>query len=372
MSKKNGILRKILMLALALILGIAGWMLSQYGFNSIQSLRQIERIPQTSIASALQGEVKLNAQVKKRNKLIRSEHFNVPCVYYFYRLEREKRDSDGDTYWSTEHESTGSVDFFLQDSTGRLKINIQTLVDDKMDYSMPITQQREVGDYRYTEWRIESDDQLFVLGMLQGVGDSAELGFIEQGQYLPLISKYGESEEKSDLGMTVILTVCGGISLIAFAAFCLISGLSIHRILVFLFVLSFSTIIPLVQLGLSMLHTDIVTGQERLNRLSEISLNKINQSIHDIARPQTNWPDLSERLRQMEDRLEVKQRQIVDDIQINLAFAQQQYINQLKVFPNNLIAWIYSVEADNITNLLNQQQSAALNLRLKNFKPARA
>lgn len=372
MSKKNGILRKILMLALALILAIAGWMLSQYGFKSIQNLRQIERIPQTSIASALQGEVKLNAQVTKISQLIPSEHFGIPCVYYFYRLEREETDSDGDTHWSTQHESRGSVDFFLQDSTGQLKVNIQTLVDDNLDYSMPISQQREVGGYRYTEWRIEPGDQLFVLGMLQGAGDSAEVGFVEPGQYLPLISKYGESEEKSDLGLIVILAVCGGISLIAFAAFCLTSGLGIHRILIFLFVLSFSTIIPLVQLGLSMLHTDIVTGQERLNGLSETSLNKINQSIHDFAHPQANWPDLSDRLRQMEERLAGKQRQKIDDIQINLAFAQQQYINQLKVFPNNLIAWFYSVEPDNISKLLNQQQSSELDLRLKKFRPARA
>jgi len=372
MSKKNGILRKILMLALAIILATAGWMLSQYGFTSIQNLRQIERIPQTSIASALPGEVKLNAQVKKLNQLIRSEHFGIPSVYYFYRLEREETDSDGNTHWSTQHESTASVDFLLQDSTGQLKVNIQTLVDDNLDYSMPISQQREAGDYRYTEWRIEPGDQLFVLGMLQGAGDSAEVGFVEQGQYLPLISKYGESEEKSDLGLIVILAVCGGISLIAFAAFCLTSGLGIHRILVFLFVLSFTTIIPLVQLGINMLHTDIVTGQERLNELSQTSLNKINQSIAEFARPQSNWSDLSDKLRQMEDRLAVKQRQQIDDIQINLAFAQQQYVNQLNVFPNNLIAWFYSVEPGNISNLLNQRQISTLNLRLEKFRPATA
>lgn len=372
MSKKNGILRKILMIALAVILAIAGWMLSQYGFKSIQNLRQIERIPQTSIASALPGEVKLNAQTKKLNQLIRSEHFGIPCVYYFYRLEREETDSDGDTYWSTKHESTGSVDFLLQDNTGQLKVNIQTLVDYNMDFSMPISQQQEIGDYRYTEWRIEPGDELFVLGMLQGTGSKAEVGFVQQGQYLPLISKYGESEEKSDLGLIVILAVCGGISLIAFAAFCLTSGLGVHRILVFLFVLSFSTIVPLVQLGLSMLHTDIVKGQQRLLRLSESSLNEINRNIHELAHPHSNWPELSDRLRQMEDRLVEKERQKIDEIQINLAFAQQQFIKQLDVFPNNFIAWIYTVEPDNISNLLNQQQLGKLNSRLNTFSTASA
>ncbi len=370
MSEKNGILRKILLLTLALILAIAGWMLSQYGFKSIQNLRQIERISLTSIASALPGEVKLNAQAKKRNQLIRSEYFNIPCVYYFYRLEREETDSDGDTHWSTQHESTGSVDFLLQDSTGQLKINIQTLVDDNLDFSMPISQQQEIGNYRYTEWRIEPGDQLFILGMLQGTGDTAEVGFVEPGQYLPLISKYGESEEKSDLGLIVILAVCGGISLIAFAAFCLTSGLGIHRILIFLLVLSFSTIVPLVQLGLSMLHLDIVTGQARLDKLSEASLNEINRSIYELAHPQFNWPELTGQLRQVDDRLVEKQQQRIDEIQVNLEFTQQQYIKQLKSFPNNLIAWLYSVEPDNIVKLLNQRQLTKLNLRLKKFRPA--
>lgn len=358
------------MFALALVLAIAGWLLSQYGFESIQNLRQIERIPQTSITSALPGEVKLNAQVKKLSQLIRSEHFGIPCVYYFYRLEREETDSDGDTHWSTKHESTGSIDFLLEDNTGQLKINVQTLADDNLDFSLPISRQREAGGYRYTEWWVEPGDQLFILGMLQGSGDNAEVGFIQPGHYLPLISKYGETEEKSDLGLVVILAVCGGISLIAFAAFCLTSGLGIHRILMFLFVLSFCIIVPLVQLGVSMLHEDIVNGQERLDTISNTALTAVNQSIEEYANSQPDWPQLSERLRQMENRLAEADRIRIDDIQINLAFAQTQYIRQLKTFPNNLIAWLYSIEPANISKRLNHQQQTKLEARLIQFEPA--
>jgi len=367
---KSQLIYRLMMFLLALILAVGGWLLSQSGFNSIQSLRQIERLSETSINAALPGEVKLKATTKKLKRLISSEHFKVPSIYYFYRYEIEKKDSDGNYYWSTQHESSGEVDFLLEDETGQIKVNLEILSDEQLDFSLPISQQATNGKHRHTEWRIETNDKIFLLGLLQNQNDIREVGFIGQGQYLPLISKYSEQHEKSDIGIKLIVMIAGGISLIAFAAYCLTAGLQIHRIIAFLFILSFSIIIPLTHLGINMLYQDIVKGEQRLNHHSNLALKVINDNISDFSHPQNTWPELVQTINNIENRLPNRLKNQVNQILLNTAFSQEKYQHQLENFPNNIIAWIYSVQPQQLASLLDTEKAQELSLRLDKFKPA--
>ena len=376
----TGILYKITVFLLAILLVIGGWMLARSGFDSIQNIRQIERLPTTSLAAALPGEVKLNAKVAPFEHLLKSEHFKTNSVYYHYRYEEEETDSDGNTYWATKYQRIESVNFLLQDNTGQIRVNVKNRANDQLEFSMPVSQQITRGGTRYTEWRIEPGDQIFVLGMLKSNAlkpgtlaqnaPAAEIGFIEPGQYFPLISKFGEDEEKSDLGISVILMVCGGISLIALASFCITTGLSIHRIIAFLFVLSLFVFVPLVHLGTSMLHHDIVSGQAKLQAHKSIALNTINQEISSTHQAINNFAELNQSLQSIGHQLPQQSTQKIADIHLNLVYAEQRYLKQLQSFPNNLIAWFYDVSGQNIIETLSIEQQQRLEKRLAGFEQA--
>ena len=366
MRKEQSLWYKIFMLLLAAVLAIGGWLLAQEGFRAIQELRQIERLPTTSIAAAIPGEIKLNARVAADQSTVTSEHFKVKSVYYRYRYEEEETDADGDRYWDTKFIHTDSVNFIVTDDTGSVIVNLNDLADESLDISLPISEQVTSGATRYTEWRIEPNDTLFILGMLDTGSELAQIGFTQPGAYLPILSKLGEAEEKSDLGIAVILMVSGGISLIAFAAFCLTSGLAIHRIIAFLIILSLFVFVPLVHLGTSMLFDDIVNGHQRLEKQTRLALDKINLQISPYSAPLKNFSQLP----MAAEKIPQSVGKIVSDIHINAAFAQVSFQHQLATFPNNLIAAIYAIPRETIADTLSIEQRERLDSRLLDYQPA--
>jgi len=370
MNSGNGFFYKLLMFSLAIVLAVSGWLITQSGFQSVQNIRQIERLPVSSIGAALAGEVKLNAQVKPAEQLLTSEKFQQQSVYYRCRYEEEETDSDGDTYWDTKFIHTKAVNFYLEDATGKILVNVESMADDSLDFSLPISDQQTHGATRHTEWRIEPDDSVFVLGSLLEIAGTAQISFIEPGQYLPIISKFSEAEEKSDIGISVILMISGGISLIALSAFCLTSGLAIHRIIAFLIILSGFVFVPLTHLGVSMLNDDIVSGLARLIAQSSSALKKINQQLKPYAHPINDFAQLEKTTAMLDDDLPVSLRQIIDEMQVNQAYAEAAYHKQLENFPNNLIAWFYSVPEPQLVNSLSFSQQQALANRLAAYQQA--
>ena len=156
MNKTRSILFKILMLLLGVALAVGGWLLARQGFQSIQELRQIERLPATTIAAAIPGEIKLNARVKPDQATIDSEHFRVKSVYYRYLYEEERTDSDGDRYWATIFDHRDGVDFLVEDDTGSVLLELNHSLDNRLDISLPVSNQTTSGSSRHTEWRIET------------------------------------------------------------------------------------------------------------------------------------------------------------------------------------------------------------------------
>ncbi|WP_185964550.1 LemA family protein [Aliikangiella marina] len=329
---------KILLLFIAVIFSVGGWTLANYGFDSIQKIRQIDRLPNASIAAAIPGEVKINATVSHADKYVSSRHYKIPSIYYLYRYEEEEVDSDGNRYWDTKFENSQASNFYLKDKTGEIYVDVSTLLDTDIHFSLPITSQDTYGDVRHTEWRIEPDDHVFVMAYLRKAAATQYLSFLDKGQYTPTISKYDESYEKSSIGMSIILMIAGGISLIALAVFFLTSGLSIHRVLAFLILLSLAVFIPLTHLGISMLYDDVLSGQSRIKTQMSASILRINQltgldiqSTHDASRLVNSAENLSQTT-----------LNITNEILENIAYGEKQYLRQLKVFPNNLIAFLYT------------------------------
>jgi len=376
---QGSILQKIVFALLTVILCAVGWFLTQSGFDQVRELQEIERLPTSEINSALEGEVKLQVRVEREQSFIQSEYFKVPSVYYFYRYEEEETDSDGDKYWDTKFTRTNAMDFIASDASGKILVRASSLANGDLDFSLPTSQQVTIGDTRHTEWRIEPGNNLFILGYLQFPSDKAQLraqnydqpapmvsvGFVEPGSYLPLISKYSESKEKSDLGLGVVFMVCGGISLFAFAALSLVITIGIHRILAFLFFLSFSAIIPLSQLGISMLYQDIVTASKKLEQKEIAVKMKVGQISELSSLESASWSEFLYTVQQPS----VKSAQ-TDGIIVDFVYTQEQYRSQLSKFPNNFIAWLYSVESKSLFDELPADLKAKTKDKLDTFSGA--
>jgi len=351
------------------ILVIAGWLFSESGFENMQSIRQIERISQTTISSSVAGEVKINATAFKYKNILSSEYFKKDSLYFHYRYEIEKQDSDGKNYWSTEYENIDYVNFILVDQSGEVLISIRQLSNQELNFSLPISQQITNGSHRYTEWRIEPEDRLFVMGMLSFTEDgNKQIGFIGEGQYLPIISKYSEAHEKSSLSLILLLKVCGGISLIAFAAFFLNNAFENHRILTFLFILSFSVVIPLLHLGVTMLYDDIVAGNQRLEQQSDRVLIAINNELSEFSAINMDWESVNLFVNERFSGVPEKVLNNINEMQLNLAYGQSTFIQQMDKFPNNLIAWIYEIKPELIAEHFSSDLQKQLTFRLSKFK----
>gem|GEM_PF-5151641 len=61
-------------------------------------------MPQTKIAASVDGEVNFSGRAKileEDGETVQATHPGTKCLYFYYTLEREERDSDGDKRWVT-------------------------------------------------------------------------------------------------------------------------------------------------------------------------------------------------------------------------------------------------------------------------------
>ncbi|NVJ59560.1 MAG: LemA family protein [Gammaproteobacteria bacterium] len=361
----GSIFQKLLFGVLTLGFGIVAWLLTQSGVQEIRSLYQIERYPISKVASSLPGPVKLKVTVDPKQKFVTSEFFQTPSVYYDYRQEEEEVDSDGNTSWNTVYSNSKAINFYAYDESGRVLIKAWSAADSDTQFSLPISQRSTKGDMRYTEWRIEPNDTLFLLGYREPQDDlskPAEVSFLTEGQFPALLSKYSEDQEKEDIGLAVILKVCGGISLFALAALTLVVTLGIHRILAFLMILSFSAIIPLVNQGYSMIYFDVSGTSDLLIQREAEMRKRILETVGEEFSDGTQWRDIIEYLE--DNRLRNSQ---VDDMLTDTAFLQRQFETQLHQFPNNTIAWLIDTNIPSIYKSLPNELKAVVDVKLSDF-----
>ena len=90
--------------------------LSQFGFTKVLDFRMLERIPLTSIAAAIPGEVLIKGQAGAISTL-KAPYTGSAAIFYRYLVEREELDSEGNRSWRTIRDESQGVDFNLRDAT---------------------------------------------------------------------------------------------------------------------------------------------------------------------------------------------------------------------------------------------------------------
>lgn len=284
MENVKTILWTVLQGIAAIACGFFAFKLTAIGLDDLKHLRQLERIPEVAIVGAIDGEAIVSGTMSTSAKLLSAPKTSTPSIYYRYRVEKRCRDSDGNESWCTQSDKDRWVNFTLTDSTGDLQVH----PSQRVDWNAPERYQNRVGDYRYTEWRLESGDRVNMIGLIK----NGNMTFDDEGQYLPVITVNSVQEERGDVGHAGLLFLWGGVSLGLAAIYCVMLVFRIHRVLILVSALTTGMLIFLSTDGFTMIRTDLVAAQQWLQTRAEHSEAAVQAVYEQAGSPWQGWSQL--------------------------------------------------------------------------------
>jgi len=175
-----------IVLGLAACAGYSFW----YSFNCWHKNRTVANMPASRLRSAAQGYVQLDGigllPPDSKNK---SPLTGTPCTWWSFKVEQ--RDREG---WSTIDSDTSSAPFLLDDGTGQCLINPcgaevipratsvwygaeawpRGRAPPRRGLWGRLLSRIAMGEYRYTERRLQPREPLCALGVYRSVGGAGE------------------------------------------------------------------------------------------------------------------------------------------------------------------------------------------------------
>lgn len=171
---------------------VACWI---FAFRAIRRARLIEDVPTSKIRSAAQGYVELigHAEVME-GPVIVAPLSGLSCVWYRYRIE-ERRRSGKQNRWHVIEKGVSDSLFLLRDGTDcccvidpeGAEVKVREVRRWSGHHAWPSPGSAKfsrqagwfslfsIGRYRYTEWRLDEYDPLYVIGRFRTVGGGQSL-----------------------------------------------------------------------------------------------------------------------------------------------------------------------------------------------------
>ena len=109
------------------------------GFRDFREYRLIADTPVIPIRSVPMGLVQIRGQAKG-DQQVSSPVTRTPCYWYQVVIERWEHDSKGGGHWKHQCTDLDGVKFYLEDTTGHIKVDPQ-----KAEYDLPQQAQRKVS-----------------------------------------------------------------------------------------------------------------------------------------------------------------------------------------------------------------------------------
>ncbi len=164
----GGSLEWLLDLAVAAACGF----LIRYGFRQLHEKNMIENVPSSPIRSVAMGL----AEIKGRAPLsanLKAPLSGAPCHYFRYLVEEERSRGKGGREWVAVDQGKSNVPFRVEDPTGAILVNpegAEILL--KRDYQRIDRAEGWFGRRkRYSEWRIDPADFVYVIGTVSKLRD---------------------------------------------------------------------------------------------------------------------------------------------------------------------------------------------------------
>jgi hypothetical protein len=167
--------------ALAVAAPLCFW----FGFRSLRLARLIDDTPVSRIRSAAQGYVELSgvARTMTEGPPTIAPLSRLPCAWWMYRIEQHTG-SGRDARWDTINRGISVAPFQLVDETGACLVgptgaDVRPGHRDCWRGSLPWPTAPgggrrdfglDVGDYRYTEYRLNEGEQISVIGEFRTLG----------------------------------------------------------------------------------------------------------------------------------------------------------------------------------------------------------
>ncbi len=144
-------------LPLMALLSLFAWL------SALRRQRLIIGTPTSRIASAAQGYVELLGRARREGEPIPGKYSLLPCLWYRFRHERRNHKDE----WRTIDTGESTAPFRIDDGSGSCVIDprgAEIIVRHK--------DQWQVGDERYTEWKLLEMEEVYVLGEFKTIGGS--------------------------------------------------------------------------------------------------------------------------------------------------------------------------------------------------------
>ncbi len=353
-----------------LTLGAVGtWFFLNTGFNKLQQLRQLERVPESKAGTVLLGEVNISAPAKAAFGTLSSPHTNTSCLYYLYTHEVETRDSDGNTSWRTQTRTEKSVDFLLYDETGEIPVitNLQTR---KINWSVRRSFRVVQGKNRYTEYRIEPNDIVYAFGKAERGKEGIQLVFAGEGFYTPIVSNKSQAENQESMGAVSLYLLWGGLCCVAIAVLGLVFLLGVHRLMTFLSILTFCLVLVLLHLSLKMMKQDIANGVTRYDLQREAADLQAREVYAKYNLPWPGWDAISLNQLSFAD-FSFQDQTKIREYGIGLALSRQQLVGQMNAIPERWLIGVWGYDAPLSSNVLSDGDQAEVDFRAKQFPETR-
>ena len=332
---KRGAVKVAFWVFAAFLCVILGYFAQRKGTEYIREMRQMERVPKVSANHVISGEVSMEGTVHKSKTLLRSRYTHSPCLYHRYLKEREEKDSEGDTRWVTVERGSQSSDFFLSDVTGGVLVK---LTRGGVSPDLRKDHQHRAGKYRYTEWRIDQNEKIYVFAMANTENPGRYLSFDVSGSYIPILSNEGALGNRSSWGTKGVMCNALGISLFCFGCLFICFLFRIHRVLVFLSLVSVLVFCVLVYASLAMMKSDLLDGYDRMVRLEKSTTTELQK----LLRPKSGLG--KEVVRQKTAVLNEKSIDRAKGIKKNYYASISRSNEILERFPENLLAPIWGIK----------------------------
>jgi hypothetical protein len=143
-------------LAVIALISVFAWL------SALYRLRTLRNTPTSRIASAAQGYIELEGRgAQFCDPPILSQLRHQPCLWSRFLVEERKENE-----WKTLDSGETSYSFMLRDETGECVID--------PEHAEIITQHRDQwqqDNFRYTEWKLIEQDQLYVIGQFRTHSD---------------------------------------------------------------------------------------------------------------------------------------------------------------------------------------------------------
>lgn len=327
-----GTLGTLVGMVLCAVLGVVAGI---YSFEDIERMRQLERTPQVQVASVITGEVNIRGTAQPYVDTLRGPDSGRVTLYYYYTIEEERRDSEGNTYWATIHTSRSAVDFYLEDSTGQIVLQA---TQQGVEFDAPRKHRVRRGDRRYTEHRIDPGDEIFTFGFAEEVLDEYRVGYLSEGDYYPLISAGDELGQRHSRAIASGLMIVLGVGLLLFAVFFLMHLLRIHQTAFFLSTATAVVVMTLLFQGYSMMVNDLTSADEGARRILVEGERVIGEMLEErgIAMP-AEFEELGSFQDPRYSRLSEEERLRVSGIRMMMSRSVTRTNNNLSQFPEVIV-----------------------------------